>query len=160
MDIPFRTKFGELTVLERDLSHRGRNKKWLCRCICGEIISVIGSDLRRGHSSRCVNCRNANNVLKKHGHAVRGKLTLTYQSWRAMRTRCIGRNPHKDYEGRGIAICARWNSFSAFLEDMGERPSKELTLDRKNNDGNYNKRNCRWATKQEQRNNQRRQNNE
>jgi hypothetical protein len=73
-----------------------------------------------------------------------------------MRSRCL--NPNYDkypfYGGRGITICERWNSFENFLADMGERP-EGLTLDRRNNDGNYEPSNCRWATALEQRHNRR-----
>ena len=70
-----------------------------------------------------------------------------------MRQRCLNPNYHhyKDYGGRGISICTRWlDSFEAFLADMGRKPSQHHSLDRKNNNGNYNKHNCRWATSKEQ----------
>lgn len=80
----------------------------------------------------------------------------TYQTWQDMKQRCL--NPrcqnYANYGGRGIKICRRWMVFENFLTDMGERPVG-LTLERKNNDGGYSKRNCRWATRAEQRRNQR-----
>jgi hypothetical protein len=83
-------------------------------------------------------------IRERHGQ----KGTLTYKRWKAMHTRCG--NPRQRcypyYGGRGIKVCARWRSFTAFLADMGECP-EGLTLDRKDSDGNYEPGNCRWATR-------------
>lgn len=87
---------------------------------------------------------------KRHGYSR----TKTYQVWASMHARC--RNPNKrewkDYGGRGIKVCPEWNSFLVFLKDMGERP-EGLSLDRKNNNGQYCKDNCHWATTAQQRRN-------
>lgn len=96
-------------------------------------------------------------VNTTHGHARRGERSRTYVSWFSMVQRCEDpRNKfYADYGGRGIAVCARWRrSFAAFLRDMGARPA-DKTLDRKDNDGDYRPGNCRWATRHEQRVNQR-----
>ena len=86
-----------------------------------------------------------------HGHAQVGKKSLTYVTWIAMRARCYNPNipDFKKYGARGITICNRWNSFTNFLTDMGERP-KGTTLDRIDNELGYKPDNCRWATKSEQ----------
>ena len=89
----------------------------------------------------------------------RGYDLRLYYAWSHMRTRCL--NPQnkdwKDYGGRGITICKRWDSFEGFAKDMGPHPGKGWTLDRwPNNDGNYEPTNCRWATRSMQVRNQRR----
>ena len=88
----------------------------------------------------------------KHGHSRRGRVSSEYMAWRAMRQRC--QNPNNDryhrYGSRGIKVCERWQSFQNFLTDMGEKPSTDLTLERMDNDGNYEPGNCKWATQKEQ----------
>jgi len=78
--------------------------------------------------------------------------TLTYASWAAMMTRCRNKK-NKDYGGKGIQVCERWKTFANFYADMGERPSKSHSIDRKKNNKGYDPKNCKWSTKIEQGNN-------
>ena len=140
-------------------SHVGNFQRsyWLCRCDCGTERIVARSLLQEGQSRSC-GClkRDVTIALKTtHGNNRANKSTREYNSWVGLINRCKNQNQKsfKDYGGRGIKVCKKWrNSFAAFLADMGPRPVG-TTLDRKNADGNYHKRNCRWATAMQQRHN-------
>lgn len=120
---------------------KGKGAYWLCRCSCGREEAVAGARLRAGRQRR--GCSVCSGTL----HRKRGKCSPTYNSWRAMRGRCL--RPDDDaydrYGGKGITICDRWrDSFDNFLADMGERPAGK-SLDRIDPTGNYEPSNCRWA---------------
>ncbi len=94
----------------------------------------------------------------KHGGAIRKARAPEYNCWVAMRQRC--ENPkdpdYKHYGGRGIAVCDRWTDYAGFISDMGKKPSREHSIERRDNERGYSPKNCYWGTKQVQCNNQRR----
>lgn len=136
-------------------SRQKTQRVWLCKCDCGSMCEVIPGEASRGLTVSC-GCYGRNRLGNANRTHQQGK-TPTWNSWRAMKSRCSSPTNSKfhHYSGRGITVCSRWHHFEAFLEDMGERPSKLHTLDRRDPDGNYEPGNCRWATWKEQRHNRR-----
>jgi len=149
-------RFGFLVALRLGEKQRKTNGAWwLCRCDCGCEKHLSGKDLVDGKIMSCGCQQRTLTFLAGPGtHGMRG--SRTYRIWQAMLTRC--RNPNvscaKDYSGRGISVCERWHEFENFLADMGEAPKKH-SIDRINNDGNYEPGNCRWATRHQQASNTR-----
>lgn len=138
--------FGILHVLER-APPAGKHIKWRCRCDCGTVSDFFATNLARGLSQSC-GCVRVHHMTD----------TPEHRAWQGMFDRCNNPNSHgyKDWGGRGITICDRWrNSFRDFLADMGPRPSPQHSIDRKDNNGNYEPSNCRWATKAQQSRNSR-----
>jgi len=151
-------RFGRLVVVSLEKSPRSR-PHWRCVCDCGEQRVVYGYSLTSGRtvSCGCFKVAFATLLNLSHGHTRGRSQSPEYSVWEAMIQR--GTNPKnrdwKNYGGRGITVCSRWLQFSNFLADMGRRPSPNLSLERVNNDLGYSAENCKWATRKEQRANQR-----
>ena len=154
-------RFGNLVGIERAERNvsKNRNYHWKLKCDCGNIIVSSTGNLSNGHTKSCGCLRQEiqrDNI--RHGATRRDTPIWTeYRIYTNMKTRCY--NPKNKffnrYGGRGIIMCDRWlekngEGFKNFLVDMGRRPSMELSIDRINNDGNYELSNCRWATQLEQ----------
>lgn len=151
-------RFGKLLVKSRAASNDSL-VRWDCLCDCGQETIASTKKLRNGRKQSC-GCLWLPAVVEaktKHGHASNGRITTELRIWMNMRNRCSSpTNPsYPDYGGRGIEVCERWNDFGLFFADMGPRPSPAHTIDRKDNDGDYEPDNCRWATKIEQSRNKR-----
>lgn len=146
-------RFGKLTVIADAGRTEGRCI-WLCICDCGNTTEVRSGNLIQGNVKSCGCLRRE--TPSKHN----GKGTRLYNIWRAMRQRCEypKHKSYVDYGGRGIRVCTEWDeSFASFREwAINNGYTDELTIDRKNVNGDYNPNNCRWITREEQNRNTRR----
>jgi hypothetical protein len=161
-------RFGRWTAVEQTADHVAssgrRYARWLCLCDCGNTKPIAPYSLTSGNSSSC-GCFRAERVSEcrtTHGHTRKrnGQASPEYKSWQGMLARCYrpSHNRFERYGARGITVCDRWNpaangSFENFLSDMGPLREKGLSIERINNDGNYEPTNCKWSSAKEQANN-------
>lgn len=151
-DIPLNSRSGRWTAIGEAPPDKYGILHVLCRCDCGTVRSVSKTSFKHQKSLSC-GCKRSEAVYPiRHGHARKRRVSPTFTSWASMIQRCTDPNhmAFDRYGGRGITVCEQWMVFGNFLTDMGERPSREYSIERVNNALGYSPDNCAWATRKQQ----------
>jgi hypothetical protein len=147
-------RFSRLAVVGPAKQKKYGKTTWNCLCDCGNTVNIPGSQLRNGNNRSC-GCL-LRETITTHGHSIDSIRSPEYTAWTNMKDRCLNANrgDYHRYGGRGIKVCDRWlSSFESFYEDMGKRPTPKHSLERENNEKDYEPGNVKWATPKEQQNN-------
>jgi hypothetical protein len=141
-------RYGRLVVTAYHSTVNNKKAYWLCNCDCGQTTVVHGTKLRSGHTKSC-GCLNREQLHRGLYRTHGMRHSPEYAVWRAMHRRA-NTVSFNYYGARGITVCEDWHNFANFYTDMGPRPSAQYSIDRIDNDGNYEPTNCVWALRKQQ----------